>query len=230
MRLKILSWNIWVDGKFDQIAGFLKTANADVIGLQEVEANDLQLDIVGFLKSLGYEHVFAPVRKVFGEEIWNDGPAVFSKYGIIDSKTYLLSKTDGRVAVKADIKIDDKVLHVFSTHLKHSHQQPSEVQELQVKNLIKVLPKEKTIVMGDFNATPDSAAIKEMTKIMIDCDPSSTPTLNVSLFDCSGCDLRTIADTRLDYIFTTKAIKTNHFKVYGAAGSDHLPISVIITI
>lgn len=230
MQLKILSWNIWVDGKFDQIADFLKTANADIIGLQEVEANDTQLDIIGFLASLGYEHVFAPVHKKFGEEIWNDGPAIFSKYKIIGAKTYMLSETDGRAAIKADIQIGNKTLHFFSTHLKHTHQQPSELQELQVKNLIKVLPKEKTIVMGDFNATPESVAIKAMTKIMIDSDPSSAPTINAPLFDCSGCDLRTIAGTRLDYIFTTKDIKINHFKVYGAAGSDHLPISAAITI
>ncbi|MDO8667929.1 MAG: endonuclease/exonuclease/phosphatase family protein [bacterium] len=230
MRLKILSWNIWVDGKFDQIAGFLKTAKADIIGLQEVEVNDLQLDIIGFLKSLGYEYVFAPVRKVFGEEIWNDGPAIFSKYKMIDTKTYLLSETDGRAAIKADIKIENKILHVFCTHLKHTHQQPSELQELQIKTLIKVLPKEKTIVMGDFNAMPDSAAIKAMTKIMIDSDPTSTPTINAPLFDCSGCDMSNVADIRLDYIFASKDIKANSFKVHGAVSSDHLPISAIITI
>ena len=95
---------------------------------------------------------------------------------------------------------------------------------------MKVLSNERTVAMGDFNATPESAAIKEMAKIMADSDPSLTATLYAPLFNCSGCDSRTIAGTRLDYIFTSRDIKVNSFKVHGAAGSDHLPISVIIEI
>jgi len=230
MRIKILSWNLWTEGKFNLIADFLKTADADIVGLQEVLDDDPQRNVIGLLKGLGYEGVFAPARKEVGKEIWNDGPAIFSKLKIVETKTYMLSEISGRAAVKADVQIGNKIIHIFNTHLKHTHQQETELQNLQAENLIKILPKENTILMGDFNATPGSSVIKEMAEIMVDSDPASTPTLNPALFDCSGCEAGKIANTRLDYIFTTKDIKASSFKVHSAAGSDHLPISVIITV
>lgn len=54
MILKIFSWNIWIDGYFDQVSGFLKKSNADIIGLQEVKGNDPRRDTIGFLNKLGY--------------------------------------------------------------------------------------------------------------------------------------------------------------------------------
>lgn len=62
MKIKILSWNIWVHAKLVEISGLLKEANADIIGLQEVQADDPERDVIGFLKGLGYEYVFAPIQ------------------------------------------------------------------------------------------------------------------------------------------------------------------------
>lgn len=226
MQLKILSWNIWYDGQFDEICRFLTSVDADILGLQEVVLGDSTRDTVGFLKKLGYEHVLAPVLtiKKDGRTMSN---AIFSKYPIVSNEVYTLSEKDTRNAVRADIKIGEKTLNVFNTHLLHTHQQPSEIQEQQAKNLIKVLASSNTVVMGDFNASPDSIAIQEMKKIMLDSDRASTPTVNAQLFDCTVCDLQTISSTRLDYIFSSKDIKLDSFKVHDAAGSDHFAISVV---
>ena len=53
MHLKILSWNIWINGYFEQITDFLEKADADIIGLQEVEADAPKRDVIGFLTKLG---------------------------------------------------------------------------------------------------------------------------------------------------------------------------------
>lgn len=227
--LKILSWNVWYDGQFDEISRFLTACNADILGLQEIVPDDPTRDIIGFLKNMGYEYEVAPVRtiKKDGRTMSN---AIFSKYPILNKEIYLLSDTDNRNALRADIKIGEKILHVFSTHLLHTHQQPSETQELQVKNLLKILPKENTILMGDFNATTESVAIQKIKEIMVDSNSLATPTLNPIFFDCSKCDPKVMSHTRLDYIFTSKDIKTNSFSVYDAKGSDHLPISISITV
>ncbi|MES2088346.1 MAG: endonuclease/exonuclease/phosphatase family protein [Patescibacteria group bacterium] len=228
MKLKILSWNIWYDGKFDEISKFLTAFDADIIGLQEVVPNDPTRDTIGFLKKLGYQSLFAPVL-----EIRNDGRimsnAIFSKYPIVSNKTYVLSEAESRNALQADIKIGEKILHVFTTHLLHTHQKPSEIQELQVQNLLKVLPKENTIIMGDFNALPESAAIKKMREIFVDSDPASPPTWSVYPEGCSGCTPHKIF-IRLDYIFTSKDIKVNSPAVHNSKGSDHLPISAVVEI
>lgn len=229
MQIKILSWNIWYDGHFDEISKFLAEFDADILGLQEIVPDDPTRDTVGFLKTLGYQHVFAPVLtiKKDGRTMSN---AVFSKYPIVSNETHWLSETDSRNALQADIKAGETTLHIFSTHLLHTHQQSSEIQELQARNLIKVLPLDHVIVMGDFNATPDSTAIQEMRKVMVDSNYASIPTLNANLFDCSKCDPQAIHNTCLDYIFTTNDIKINSLKVHDPAGSDHLAISVIVEV
>src|SRR3989344_4184920 len=229
MQLKIISWNIWIDGYFDRTVDFLKTSSADIIGLQEVRADDPGRNIIGYLEELGYKHVFAPVKKTWGEKVWNDGPAIFSKYNIIKSEKFILSKTDSRAAIMADIQIGGKIFHVFNTHLIHTHQRPSKIQDAQAAALIKALPLERVIVMGDFNATPDSTAIKSLKNTLVDSDPTSAPTWSLYPEGCLECNPQDVS-TRLDYIFTSKDIKTNSFKAENSKGSDHLPISVIIEI
>src|SRR3989344_3872968 len=159
MQLKILSWNIWTDGYFDQVVDFLKRSKANIIGLQEVVDNDPKRDVIGLLKQLGYKYVFAPVEKDWGERMVKDGPAVFTKHKILKSETFILSKTESRAAAKAEIQIGTEILNVFSTHLVHTHQEFSNVQDEQATNLTKLIPQEDAILMGDFNAEPTSTAI-----------------------------------------------------------------------
>ena len=228
MQLKILSWNIWYDGNFIEISKFLAEFDADIIGLQEVVPDDPTRDIIGFLKKLGYQYAIAPILtiKKNGGTMSN---AIFSKYPIVSHEAYVLSKTSVRKALRADIKVEEKILHVFTTHLLHTHQQSSEIQELQAENLIKVLPKERTIVMGDFNATPESNTIKKMSGVLENTDLSLIPTWSVYPEGCPICNPEKI-NIRLDYIFTSKDIKINSPMVHQSKGSDHLPISVIIEI
>jgi len=229
MQLKILSWNIWIDGHFDQITDFLKSSNADIIGLQEVLKNDNKRDVISFLADLDYNHAFAPIKKVWGNETWNDGPALFSKYEISNVQKYELSRTDARAAVSADIKVEDRVLHIFTTHLIHTHQQQTNIQEEQMNNLIKLLPGEQTIVMGDFNAIPDSSVIKNMRNVLVDSDPTSAPTWSVYPEGCVTCKPKGI-EIRLDYIFTSKDIRILSSQVESSKASDHLPISAVIEV
>ena len=229
MELKILSWNIWIDCRFDEVKDFLRSSNADIIGLQEVKDDDPGRGIIGYLTSLGYQHAFAPVKKVWGDKTYNDGPAIFSKYPILKSEIYNLSEINNRAAVRADIEVEGTVLHIFSTHLIHTHQQPSELQESQVDSLVKVLPADYTVVMGDFNATPESKAIQKMAEVMVDTDPTSAPTWSMYLEGCLVCKLQ-IINTRLDYIFASENLKTHSFEVGQSKGSDHLPVSVIVEI
>lgn len=229
MSLKILCWNIWIDGYFDQISDFLNKSNADIIGLQEVKDDDPKLDVISYLSKLGYHHAFAPIEKRWGEDIYRDGPAIFSKYDILKTKTYVLSKIDSRVGLRADIQVKDKILHVFSTHIVHTHQKESIIQTEQVSNLIKALPNNLTIVMGDFNATPNSQTIKKMKEFLVDSDPSSAPTWSVYPEGCETCNPQEI-NTRLDYIFTSKDIAVKSFEVGNSKGSDHLPITALVEI
>ncbi len=229
MQIKVLSWNIWIEGNFNQTVDFLINSKADIIGLQEVVDNDTNRDIIGVLKNAGYEAFFGSVEHTWGGNVYRDGPALFTRYKMTNNETILLSKKDKRAAVKADITVGDKTLYVFSTHLIHTHQKESEEQNIQVSNLLKKLPTKGTILMGDFNATPQSSVIKNVKKILRDTDPSSTPTWSVYPQGCLACNPQAV-DTKLDYIFTTQDINTHAFKVEQSKASDHLPISVLIEV
>ena len=229
MQLKIISWNIWTDGYFEQVVDFLKRANADIIGLQEVVEDDPKRDIIGFLSRLGYGHVFAPVEKNWGDRVMKDGPAVFTRHKILKSETFTLSKSESRAAAKAEIQIGTETLNVFCTHLVHTHQKHSDVQDEQATNLLKLIPQEHAILMGDFNAEPNSSAIKIIENFLVNADLNSKPTWSVYPQGCNVCNPKSIY-TKLDYIFTTKDISTIGFKVENSKASDHLPISVVIEI
>ncbi len=229
MQLKILSWNIWTDGYFDQTLKFLKAFGADIIGLQEVQADNPKRDVIGFLKKLGYGHVFAPVEKDWGDRVVADGPAVFCKHKIIKSGTTILSKEDPRAVAWADIVAGGEVLHVFGTHLVHTHQKPSGVQEEQARNLLGMIPNEKSIAIGDFNAEPESGAIKILESRLVNADSNLHPTWSVYPEGCAVCKPQNVS-IKLDYIFATADIKTTDFRVEKSRASDHLPISVVVKV
>jgi endonuclease/exonuclease/phosphatase family metal-dependent hydrolase len=157
------------------------------------------------------------------------GNAIFSKYPIVNSRAHKLSEEHARLAVQADIDISGTILHVFCTHLKHTHQKPMDVQNLQAKNLIKALPSDHVIVMGDFNATPESEPVKMLGAVLSNTDKVLGPTWSVYPEGCSVCKPQAL-DTRLDYIFTSKDIKTSSFKIENSKGSDHLPLSVQVEL
>ena len=229
MHVKILSWNIWIDGHFEEIKEVLKNSHADILALQEVQENDPERQVIPYLTSLGYEHVFDSVTETWDGKVWKLGPAIFSTYPILLSNTHVLSEENKRIAVQADIQIENKVLHVFSTHLSHTHQQNSDAQKAQAVELLQHVPNDMSIVMGDFNATPESTTIQEMKKVLRDTDQNDQPTWSVYPEGCKGCNPQKI-DTRLDYIFTTKDIQTHSYTVENSKASDHLPISVIVEL
>jgi endonuclease/exonuclease/phosphatase family metal-dependent hydrolase len=245
MKLKILSWNIWGGKYLNEVMTFLKDADADIIALQEVieddRAGNTSLTIA---KKLGYECVYGlgmlmsskwagPPREK--EETIKFGNAILSKHAITSSKIHKLSVSERRVAVQADLRIGNTILHCFSVHLKHNHVERSnpkilQLQNEQADNLVKILPSEKTVLMGDLNALPESYAVKKMGEVLknIEKDPGSL-TWSVYPEGCDGCLPKGI-QYKLDYIFISEDIKAQSFEVGNSKGSDHLPISAIIEI
>lgn len=229
MQVKVLSWNIWIDGDFDQASDFLKKNNADIIGLQEVKDDDPKRDAINSLKNLGYKDAFGSIEKIWNGKPYRDGPAIFSRYPIINVERNSLSEKDNRLALGVDVEFGGKVLHVFSTHLIHTHQKESLIQKEQAESLIRIIPKERSILMGDFNATPASSTIKLMQANLTDTDKSQNPTWSVYPEGCHICNPQKI-DTRLDYIFVTPDIKVTSFEVGQSRASDHLPITAVVEV
>lgn len=229
MQLKVLSWNIWVYNHFDLVKEFLHKCDADIIGLQEVSENDESRDTVKLLSKLGFKHIYSPQLRTWAPDGRKDGPAIFTRLEIVDSSKHILSEEYGVSMVQADIKIEGKIAHFFSTHLSHTHQKDTPIQSEQIEKVLSLIPDQSSILMGDFNATPGSHTIQRVKSRLIDVDPSNLPTWSVYPQGCEVCIPQKI-DTRLDYIFTTKDIRSYSYKVEDSKGSDHLPISIILEL
>ncbi len=241
MQLKVLTWNIWCGTYLKDVISFLKKEQPDIIALQEVleeENGNIALTIA---KELGYECVVAfgmhmPAKflnssSINPETLISFGNAILSKYPIINSTTHDLPQGENkRPMIQADIKIEENIVHAFSLHLKHSHQQPLEMQNDQADKLLTVIPKEKSIVMGDFNCLHDSYPIQTISKVLNNTEPTTqTPTWCKHIGGCSVCNVNEIK-YKLDYIFVTKDLNFNSFKVTDSEASDHLPVSVLIEL
>ena len=231
MSIKVISWNIWYDGNLEKVNKFLEDAHADIIGLQEVMRNGGNIQLSErLIKELGYQCVYAPAFQITKDGQTIDvGNAILSKYPILEHKIHNLSHIDNRIAIEATIKMSDKILQIVCTHLLHTHQQPSEIQDIQAENLANMLSKTNAIVMGDFNALPESNAIKIMNHVVDNADNNSLPTWSMYPEGCKECLPQGIL-YKLDNIFISKNLKVESYLVENSDASDHLPISAIIAI
>jgi|SRR3989344_4131057 len=227
--LRILSWNIWCDGNFEEIRKFLAQSAPDIICLQEVLPRGEKPSIIDFLAGQGYQYAYAPSMAISlrGGGRSEIGNAIFSRRKIIESKIHILSGEPKRNALQAKIDFPSGVLNVFSTHLVHTHQKNSDVQNFQIDNLIKVLPTQRTIVAGDFNAISGSYPIEKMRERLNDADSGDSGTWSVYPEGCKVCR-PTGVNIRLDYIFTSRDLNVTSARVEDAKGSDHLPVAVSI--
>ncbi len=230
--ISVLSWNIWGGKYLPEVISFLEKSNADIVALQEVRQKpDGKGNIARTIaEKLGYEWVFQPTGQWEQDGKMMDwGNAVLSKYKIKDSRRYDLSELEKRTALEADIQVENHLLHVFSLHLIHSHQMPSEIQNLQADSLFDIVPKEKSIIMGDFNALPESYSIQKAREFFIPTNTHSIPTWSMYREGCSECKPNGL-NWILDYIFTSKDITSHSFHVGESKGSDHLPIGLEVML
>ncbi len=239
MKLRLLTWNIWGGTHFEGVVEYLRTAGADIIALQEVVENERGNSAELIAKEFGYEcvHVIKmnlPLKFLPGnagvEGTVKFGTAILSKFPIVSSESFDLSPEISRFGVRANILINDIIFHVFSIHLKHSHfQEPLAIQDTQVGNLITMAPKEKTIIMGDFNAVPESSVIQTMSQAFTQTDSSNHPTWPLYREGCS-CSDGEVPKHKIDHIFVSTNIRTVSSEVGKTKASDHLPVLATVEI
>lgn len=232
MKIKLLSWNIWFNCYFSEITKFINEADADIVALQEVVLNDPTRDIVTFMEHLGYKYAIVQTSPEFVDDkgvLRKLHTAIFSRFPIIESKIHPLREGKKPSAAEVTVRIGDQFLKVFSVHLKHDHLRPSEVQNTQADTVAKILPKERSVLMGDFNALADSYAVKLIGGIYRNTNSDYRPTWSVYPEGCSVCKPQNV-DKCLDYIFVSPDITSDSFEVGISKGSDHLPISVSINV
>lgn len=194
-RIVVATLNIWNrqgpwEERLSVIRAGVRALSPDVMGLQEVirmtgeyEADQAKDIADGF----GYHVAFGRGTEA---KPWGLGNAVLSKWPITRTLTFGLPGTDeARSVVFAEIETPHGTLPFFSTHLNWKLDE-GHVRQMQVRALTSfiesVAPKASLdklppVVVGDFNAEPDSDEIRFMRGLA-----SVGPGASVYYADCFG--------------------------------------------
>ncbi len=172
--LTAASWNLWWrfgpwEERYPRIVRLLREQNPDVVGLQEVwrEAEACQAEKLA--DELGYFFVYTGASQINGLDFGN---AILSRWPIIHSESYPLTSVpsnDGSRNCRllhARVEGPRGYLEVYSTHLSYLPFE-SGYRQLQVRDIcdrVASHPSEvPPILMGDFNAVPQSDEIRLLT-------------------------------------------------------------------
>jgi endonuclease/exonuclease/phosphatase family metal-dependent hydrolase len=235
--IRVMTYNIHVgigmDKKLDlrRIADVINKEKPDVVGLQEVDRGvqrTQRIDEIAELSKLTrMEYAFAFNLPYQGGQY---GVAILSRFPIRATEHRLyknLREAERRGFIRAEVRIDGRVVHFVTTHLDYQHDDGRlfEAQQM-LASLTDV--KGPLIVVGDFNDIPagqtsrlmikhfDDAWIRHDYRVWIDGShrdegfsyPADKPT------------------KRIDYIFTRRSdqIRTKRAWVVKTLASDHVPV------
>ena len=261
LDLKVMTFNIRYDNPDDKLNNWkyrkeevikmIRFQNIDILGAQEVLANQLK-DITQQLP----EYSSIGVGREDGIEKGEFSPIFYKKdkFTVVKSGYFWLSETKDkpskgwdaaceRIATWAQLKDKStgKVVFVLNTHLDHvgtvARQKSVELLKKNTALLSEGLPQ---IIMGDFNADPESTVIKQMLLL----------TDSIELFDSKAVANKVFGSTWtfngfgtvaikerpiIDYIFVNKAVrvKEHHIAPETANGkfiSDHSAVFVNVSL
>lgn len=243
-KIKVLQWNIWFKERIENILGVITELNPDIICLQEVTRNsefneykDIPAMLISKLGLFGY--FGSTVKFLDGYE---QGNMILSKFEIVSSNTTFLSgntnndesyETELRSAVTSNIKINEEIITIITTHLSYrAYFKEDEYTLKENKKFLELVEKtdKTTIVAGDFNRTPDSKLVDNLSKLLKHASPEfSKNTWTTKPFEYDGFKENKLK-WRLDYVFVSNNISVISSKIIKTSASDHLPILIEVEI
>jgi endonuclease/exonuclease/phosphatase family metal-dependent hydrolase len=228
--VKVMDYNIHsafnVDGSQDleAIAKVIEDSGADIIGLHEVSRGRLMDGSADMPTWLANRLDMQMVFRGTDEPIW--GNAILTRFPILESGWGELPK-DGSLIKRGYLwaKIDigeDQPLLVIVTHL-HQIVEDPHVRLAQVPVLLEFWDgKNSSILMGDFNAKPDSEEISLLylaglldSWLQAGDGPGYTVGSNYPF-------------KRIDFIWHSPDLNTYETEVIQTQASDHMPVLVQI--
>ncbi|SET41467.1 Metal-dependent hydrolase, endonuclease/exonuclease/phosphatase family [Natronincola peptidivorans] len=227
--LKIMSYNVHhgrnLYGRYslDEIAEVIRTSDADIIGLQELDngvvRSRFQDQIKYLSEKLSMEYVYGYNFNLLGGMYGN---GILSKYPIESYENlYLPSGREQRGLLSAVINVEGKQLNFLVTHL-GLNQQERKGQVNTISKYLETLPHQK-ILVGDLNARPNSEEVQLLSKELLDTahavGKDAEPTFDLPVL--SG---------RIDYIFLDHKIQLKDYNVIKSRASDHYPITATIEL
>jgi endonuclease/exonuclease/phosphatase family metal-dependent hydrolase len=238
----VMSFNIHhgqgTDGVLDlgRTARVIRASGADIAGLQEVDRNfagrsDWADQAAGLAELLGWHAAYGANIDLGppapGRPRIQFGNAVLSRYPIARSDNTHLFRSPGveqRGLLHAEVDMPGVPLHVYVTHLDAFSESDRIRQARQVAGL--VAENSPSVLLGDFNAHPDTPEIGSVRAALTDTWAAATG---------GGPRATRPADAparRIDYIFTSQPLTAAWTAVStdDPAASDHLPVVSLLAL
>jgi len=160
-RLRCLTLNLWgieppLEARMALVVEALRALAPDVVGLQEVrEGPDVPNQAVALAAASGYQYVFAPAVDFAGG---HEGLALLARQPFAEHSARELPHAqpeERRILLSARLTAD---LWVHTTHLNYrlQHGRQREDQVLAIEAALAERPGSVHVLMGDFNARPES--------------------------------------------------------------------------
>lgn len=232
ITLTIMSYNIrhgrGLDDRVDleRIAGVIARSGADLVGIQEADDHwserSFHEDQTRWLgEKLGMHYVFGgsidrdPTPESGGRRR-KHGVAVLSKYPIAESGQRLFSTRVGNRRELLETKVElvgGQYMYFYSTHWGLDGKE----RMVQAEETVRWINERHgtKIVVGDFNATPDSPEMCYFGAHYRDAMPDGG---TIHTFP-AGKPIK-----RIDYIFGSSDVRLSGGAVIDTPASDHLPI------
>ncbi|PIQ23828.1 hypothetical protein COW36_13375 [bacterium (Candidatus Blackallbacteria) CG17_big_fil_post_rev_8_21_14_2_50_48_46] len=223
--LRIMSTNIrygWTDTyRFDPFphVQWLKAHPVDILGIQEVNKGHT---------SGAYSDLFRLYQQAmpghwrYADANYGFGNALMTHFPILSSETRTYQAKDmlRRSCLKATLAVGKNKIDVYVTHLSHLPP-PNPVREAQVQELQTWIRESQNpwIVIGDFNAHPDSAEVQSLLKLAHPVFSQNKQLLQTLSFPSLQ------PQERIDYIFFSSQFSLRNQEIPATEGStDHRPI------
>lgn len=220
----------------ERTAAVIRESGADIVGLQEVDRHWSARS--GFQDEPAVLAELLDMYIVYGANLDLDplepgqprrqyGTAILSRFPIVESRNIPLPKTvatnEQRGLLEAVLDVRGARVRVYNTHLQHNNVNDRIAQVETVLDYIGT-PVERVLLMGDFNARPDTAEIAPVYHRFKDAWVEGG----------DGGDGFTISPrnpyARIDYIFVSRNIKVARAAVPRTLASDHLPLVADVII
>ncbi|MEV7401881.1 endonuclease/exonuclease/phosphatase family protein [Streptomyces sp. NPDC091267] len=205
---RVMTWNICnpCKGSGQNIgrAAEIATYAPQVIGLQEACVGDVEKirDHLQYSYGLIYHVEYGSVLQSWsrcGGAPWDPGgfgQAILSAAPMTNpvNVEYPEGGSEDRGYMAVTTVVDGRPVRVFNTHLAERRQEPVRVKQAGI--LAKAVAEhEGAIVLGDFNAVPNTAELTGMWGLAADADPECGPSA------AGTCEPTTDWRSKFDYIF-----------------------------
>lgn len=258
MEVTVMSYNIkvgsWTTGGLEAVARVIADADPDIVALQEVDRGierTFYVDQAAWLgERLGYHAVFGPATggATFGLDTGEYGIALLSRRPIVEHERRLLYhqplppdrrpaeySTEQRAMLGCAIDLDGLLIDVVCTHFDLTEDQRIHQAAEVVAFATGWHPDRPAIVMGDFNAVPESAEIALVRKALRDLFHDQGIGGDERLTFPSGpLGSRTQHgwSGAIDYVFVTPDIRARDIRVIRepSPASDHAPVIARLVI